>query len=276
MRVTSAGLLLLLPWLAGTALATAPTLPKDQVVKTMALQAFFHAPLAWKLTVYQPVPKYGLPSRHPVRACFTRPPTDGGESYTSCSNLYAPGYVQGFGRYPCQRFDRATLEMLPGLRGVASRPSLVIRAHYASGSIGRLDCLFVWTFDAPRKKHPGQVGWFSKAFESDTDQTGQQEFIEKGPLAGTFVSVDQLWQLSPAEPNIESPMRFSIEVDAPNTYGYMKVLAFMTRKRYPNRISNRGTPNPIATLTPEIAHALRAIYPNGVASLMERRQTGTQ
>lgn len=255
--------------LLGVAAAALPATPgpaKDRLVKTMALQAFFHAPHPWQLAIYEPIGDDFLVMQ-PVRACFTGPQLNNPGPGTHCSELYENGSVQGVPQYPCQRFQSAKLEMLPGQSGTPPRPSLVIRARYVSGTNGELRCIFVWNFDNPSKwktKFPNNPGFFTRVFQSDTNQTGQQEFMKRGPLAGAFIRVGQFWQPGPAEPSLESPMRFEIDVYEPARFGYTKVLSFLSKNRYASNNSDRGTPDPISVLTAEIERALKAVYPDGL------------
>ncbi|MEO8777568.1 MAG: hypothetical protein ABI389_02745 [Rhodanobacter sp.] len=255
---------------AAAALCAPPSPTEDRLVKTMALQAFFHAPHPWQLAIYEPRGDDFLVGR-PVRACFTGPQLNHPGAGTHCSELYENGSVQGVPRYPCQRFQSAKLEMLPGPSGTPPRPSLVVRARYVSGTNGELRCTFVWNFDNPstrKKTFPNNPGYFIRMFQSDTNQTGQQEFMKRGPLAGAFIRVGQVWQPGPAESSLESPMRFEIDVYEPAKFGYLKVLSFLSKDRYASNNSDRGTPDPISVLTPEIERALKAVYPDGKSSVL--------
>ena len=98
---------------AGVALPATPSPTKDHLVKTMALQAFFHAPHPWQLAIYEPI-EGGLLVQRPVRACFTGAQLNNPGPGTHCSELYENGSAQGVPQYPCQRFQSAKLEMLPG------------------------------------------------------------------------------------------------------------------------------------------------------------------
>ena len=134
-----------------------------------------------------------------------------------------------------------------------------------------LHCIFVWNFNNSsnwQTKFPNNPGFFTRVFQSDANQTGQQEFMKRGPLAGAFIRVGQFWQPGPAESSLESPMRFEIDVYEPAKFGYTKVLSFLSKDRYASNNSDRGAPDPISVLTPEIGRALKAVYPDGKSSVL--------
>lgn len=239
--------------------------PQQRLVKTLALQSFFHTAHPWEVRIYQPVWGDAALLKYPVRVCFSGPPSPHGPQVpTNCTPLYAPTYVRSV-TYPCQIFESAKLEILPGAGGSGVRPSLVVRANYSSGTAGALHGVFVWTFQKWDKPTKTSEGWFDKSFETDTSERGQQKFIKTGPLASAFVSADQVFQSG----TLESPMRFSINVYEPAQYGYLKVLSFVSTKRYPSNHTDRGTTDPITLLAPEIARALKAVCPTGTSILVK-------
>ncbi len=103
-----------------------------------------------------------------------------------------------------------------------------------------------------------------QTFKSVISQAGDQKFVSEGPLAGAFVSIDQVYE---GEANMESPMRYQMNIYEPAPLGYVKVLSMLSENRYPSNHTRDGLSDAIATLMPAMSRALRAVYPDGVSAL---------
>lgn len=236
-----------------------------QLVKEIALQSFFHTAKPFDVAIYYRDEPIGTPADwYPVEVCIFGQ----GEPRLSrgCQPLVDGESLPWGLVYPMQKFDGATLEMLPGAPGTPTRPSLVVRASYLSGLAGELHGVYVWN-DTPRLEHDSRnFDSFFLTFKSVVSEAGQQEFVMKGPLAGAFVSVDQISEGN--EPDAESPRHYQINVFRPVPFGYVKVLSMLSTKRYPSNHTEQGLHDPISVLTPEISRALKSVYPNGVSSAL--------
>lgn len=244
----------------GAAFAAAPKPPKERLAKSIELQAFFHTPQPWRVDIFQPEDTSDWVGNWPVRVCLIGPPdTRGSHShYTSCTALYGDKPLSSGKMPPLQTLDSAGLEELPGPGRATSRPALVIRATFNGGGPGQIHDVRIWNY-LP------DIGGFMPTFKSETSQAGQQEFVKTGPLAGAFVKVDQVYEGN--EANMISPVRYEMEIYEPTPLGYTRVLTFLSEKRHPSNHAGGGIPNPIATLTPIMVKALKAVYPNGVLAL---------
>jgi len=242
---------------AGAVLSAIPKAPKERLVKAIDLQPFFHTAHPWQVKIYQPVGENAEFGNRPVRVCFVK---QGAKPYTDCTALFG-GVPQSDGRVlPLQTLDRADMEMLPSLDGGPGRPSLVVRATFAGGGAGELKGLYVWTDISSAHQ-----GLFAQTFQSVISQAGDQRFLKKGPLAGAFVAIDQVHEGN--EANMESPVRYQMSIYEPAPLGYVKVLSMLSEHRYPSNHTRDGLTDAIATLTPAMSRALKAVYPDGVAVL---------
>lgn len=248
------------PWL----ITPAPGRPY-RLVKEIGLQSFFHTAKPFDLKIYRRDEPIGTPADwYPVEVCIFGPgePQRAGGCLPLVDGESLPrGLV-----LPMQQFDSATLEMLPGAPGKPARPSLVVRASYRSGLAAELHGVYVWN-DMPRLENDSRnFDDFSLTFQSVVSEAGQQEFVSKGPLAGAFVSVDQISEGD--EPDAESPRYYEMNAFWPAPFGYVKVLSMLSAKRYPSNHTGEGLHDPISVLTPEISGALKSVYPKGVVSVM--------
>ncbi len=236
-----------------SAVATTAAQPTERLVKDVPLQPFFHSSHAWQLKVYQVVDPVigwdGGVSVPPIRVCFVQPPIP-----KEASTICAPLSVEG---WSYQKLDSVRLRMLPGSDGKVDRPSLVIRATARTGRAGedQLHGVFVWTHFA---------GAFGLTFDSAVGTSGEQEFVEKGPLSGAFVTVNQVSEGD--EPTKVAPRHYQMTVYEPVSFGYIKVLSILSEKRYPSDELGDGIQgvSAIMLLTPNTVRALKAVYPDGV------------
>ena len=236
---------------AGTA-ATQAAQPQEQLVKDIPLQSFFHTSHPLQVKIYQvthPAFRVGV-SLYPIRVCFVHPAVPQ-EGTTDCTRLGAPG--EEF-----QEFVSAELRMLPGAAGKPDQPALVIHAIANLGPSGpdAVHGLFVWTRDGNDD--------VNQTFTYSAGLTGEQEFVEKGPLRGAFVAVSQVG--AGGETSALSPSHYQMTVYEPFSLGYVKVLTVRSKKRYVGDQTGDGLQGTaaIAKLMPEIVGALRAVYPRGV------------
>lgn len=242
------------------------TAPEYRLVKSIALQTFFHTAKPWEIEIYQPItpPDEPAPVWYPVEVCIFGPGDP--QPPAGCQPLvYGESLPNGL-LFPMQEFESATLEMLPGLPGKPARPSLVVRASYLSGVASELDGVYVWN-DTPRLGvDKRNFDSFFLTFSSVIDQTGQQVFVKQGALSGSFISVGQIMEGD--EANLESPRYYEIGVYRPASFGYVKVLGLLSQKRYPSNNTGDGLRDPIAALTAEISRALNSVYPSGVSKVV--------
>lgn len=242
------------------------TAPEYRLVKNISLQTFFHTAKPWKLEIYEPITPAdeSAPVWYPVEVCIFGP--DDPQPPAGCQPLVSGEALPNGLLYPMQEFDSATLKMLPGPPGKRARPSLVVRASYVSGVAGALNGVYVWN-DTPRLGiDKRNFDGFFLTFSSVVDQTGQQEFVKQGPLAGSFVSVGQIMEGD--ETNLESPRYYEIDVYYPASFGYVKVLGLLSQEHYPSNNTGGGLRNAIDVLTPEISRALNSVYPSGVSKVV--------
>ena len=255
MRIGSLVSALALLCVAGAAVAARAAPTNDSLVKDISLQSFFHASHPWQVKIYQPDGKDADFGNQPVRVCLVGS-LGNPRPYTVCKALYG-GATVGGRAFPLQTFRDASLQMLSGPDGT-QRPALVVRATFSGGGSGWLQGVYVWTYDR-------RLGIFQRTFGSVVPGGGQQKFVTKGPLAGAFVRVEPVYEGD--EPNMASPTRYEMTIYEPAPMGYLKVLSLLTQKRYPNYRSERNLPDPIATLTPIMSRALKAVYPAGITPL---------
>lgn len=244
----------------GAAASATAVAPKGRLVKDIQIQAFFHTAHPWQLKIYQPDGQDAEFGKRPVRVCFVPAPLDGRNLHTDCTALFGAASLSDGRMSPLQTLDSAKLEMLPGGAGRTGQAALVIRATFAGGGPGQLEGVYVWTDTS--SDHQGS---FTRTFSSVISQAGEQKFVTRGPLAGAFVAVDQVYEGD--EANMESPVRYRMTIYEPVPLGYMKVLSMLSEKRYPSNHTGDGLPDPIATLTPIMSQALKAVYPEGVSVL---------
>lgn len=244
---------------AGAALCATAEVPKGRLIKDVDLQTFFHTPVRWQMKIYQPAGQDAEFGKQPVRVCFVKE-QDLNNPASACAALFGGASLPDGTTLPLQTLNSAVLQMLPTPGGGPDRPSVVVRATFAGGGPGELKGLFVWTDTAAN--HGGS---FVKTFSSVISQAGDQRFVYKGPLAGTFVSIDQVHEGD--EPDMESPVRYQMAIYEPAPLGYVKVLSMLSKKRYPSNHTRDGLSNAIDTLTPALNRALKALYPEGVAVL---------
>lgn len=244
---------------AGAAASTTPQAPREHLVKRIELQAFFHLSHPGQVNIYQPAGQDEEPGNRPVRVCFVKQ-QDAPSPHTNCTALYGGASLPDGRVLPLQTLDSADLEMLPSPDGGPGRPSLVICATFAGGGPGELKGLYVWTDTSTSHQ-----GWFMQTFKSVISQAGDQKFVEKGPLAGAFVAIDQVYEGD--EANMESPVRYQMAIYEPAPLGYVKVLSMLSEKRYPSNHTRDGLSDAIATLMPAMSRALKAVYPDGVSAL---------
>ncbi|MGY3039836.1 hypothetical protein ACVWWQ_001459 [Rhodanobacter sp. TND4EL1] len=247
--------------LAGAAVSGTTEAPKERLVKSIELQAFFHTAHPWQARIYEPAGQSAEFGHRPMRACFVKQQGAVG-THAECMALFSDAALPDGTVLPLQNFDSADLEVLPSPDGGPGRPSLVVRASFSGGGPGRLNGLFVWT-DTSRD-HQGQ---FTQTFKSVVSQAGEQKFVRKGPLAGAFVEFEQVYEGD--EANMESPVRYQMAIYEPAPLGYVKVLSVLSEKRYPSNHTRDGLPNAIATLTPAMSRVLKAVYPQGVSALQQ-------
>lgn len=251
--------LLVITCVAGAAISAPSVTRNERLVKAIDLQGFFHTAHPWQLKIYQPVGADAPYGNRPVRVCFAGP-MDAARPHTDCTALFGKVVrTDGVG-YPLQTLDAVVLQQLPGPADSATRPSLVLRATYGGGGAGELKDLLVWTDTSA--DHQGR---FNRIFRSEVSEAGEQQFVTHGPLAGTFVALDQV--ATGNEANMESPIHYRMAVYAPVSAGYVEVLGLLSEQRYPSNHTRDGLPDAVTTLTPEISHALKAVYPNGLAAL---------
>lgn len=241
--------------LSGVAAVVEAKPPDEHLVKDIPLQAFFHASHPWQAKIYQSNGKDADTGNLPVRVCLVGS-LGNPKPYDACTSLYGGASVDGRA-FPMQSFRDASLRILSGPDGT-QRPALVVRATFSGGGSGWLQGVYVWNYDS-------RLGIFQKTFVSVAGGGGQQEFVTKGSLAGAFVRVDQVYEGD--EPNMAAPTRYEMTIYEPAPMGYVKVLSVLTAERYPNYRTERNLPDPIATLTPIMSRALKAVYPEGVAAL---------
>lgn len=246
---------LVLLGLAGTVNGAEAEPPHGRLVGDFPLQAFFHASHPWQAKIYQPDGKDADTGNRPVRVCLVGL-LGNSKPYAVCKALYGGVPVDGRA-LPMQSFRDASLRMVVGPGGTR-RPVLVVRATFSGGGSGWLQGVYVWNYDS-------RLGIFQRSFKSVVGGGGQQEFIDHGPLTGAFVKVDPVYEGD--EPNMASPTRYEMTVYEPAAVGYIKVLSLLTAKRYPNYRTEKNLPDPIATLTPVMSRALKAVYPAGVTAL---------
>lgn len=243
--------------LSGMAAVAEAKPPDERLVKDIPLQTFFHASHPWQVKIYQPDGKDADIGNQPVRVCLVGS-LGNPEPYDVCTSLYGGAPVDGRA-FPMQSLSDASLQMLSGPDGT-QRPALVVKATFSGGGSGWLQGVYVWDYDS-------RLGIFRKAFESVATGAGQQEFVKQGPLAGAFVHVDQVY--AGDEANMMSPVRYRMTIYEPIPLGYEQVLSLLSEKRYPSNHTGDGLPDAIATLTPIMSRALKAVYPDGV-SILER------
>lgn len=229
--------------------------PAERLAKDIQLQAFFHATHPWQVKIYQPAKPDADTGNEPVRVCLIGE-LGNPRPYTVCTKLSGGASVDG-SPFPMQSFRGASLEMLSGPDGT-QRPALIVRATFSGGGSGWLQGVYVWDYERG-------LGVFQKAFQSVATGAGQQEFVKKGPLAGAFVRVDQVYEGD--ETNMMSPVRYRMTVYEPVPLGYEEVLSLLSEKHYPSNHTDDGLPDAISTLTPIMSRALKAIYPRGVSVL---------
>lgn len=244
--------------IAGAAVAGTPTTPKGHVVEDFPLQAFFHASHAWRVKIYATSDKGSDYAANPVYVCFIErganqrlPPHGRPSPDTHCSTL-------GTGMHEMRSFTSARLQMLPGTKGGDARPSLVIHAGWSGGGSGFLQGVYVFNYIP-------NTDQFEQTFHSTIVDNGVQQFVGKGPLAGMFVTADQVYVGN--EPNMAVPLHYEIDVYEPAPRGYVRVLGMATRKRYPSFRSGDMLRDPIAKFTPEISRAIKTIYASDVAAV---------
>ncbi|HEY0199604.1 MAG TPA: hypothetical protein VGC19_13895 [Rhodanobacter sp.] len=233
---------------------------QERLVKDIPLQSFFHSRHAWQLKIYQPIGQDAEMGDNPVRVCFLGP-MDASARQAQCTRLVSGSFPNGQ-PVPLQTLDSVDLTMLPSSGNPAERPSIVVRATYSGGGAGQLKGLFVWT-DTSLDHRQGR---FMQTFKSVVTQAGAQQFLKRGPLAGAFVALEQVYEGN--EPNMESPVRYSMTIYEPAPLGYVEVLSTLSKKRYPSNHTGDGLPDPIGTLMPEMSAALKAVYPTGVSELL--------
>lgn len=233
------------------AFAAHSTQPTERLIKDIPLQSFFHSARPWRLKIYE---RTSAPSDIPdgarlMQVCFSLSPTVD-QSSPQCH------------AYKAYESDIATLSMLRGPDGKADRPAVVIRNTWSlgGGTIWSLRKeLTVWT-------HPVRDSQFWLVFHSIMEYYDIQEYLSSGPLAGSFVEMGQVDEGD--EPNMAAPRHYSITVYEPSKIGYIEVINFLSKKRYPRPWPVK---DPVVSLTPEIVRALKAVYPNGVyASAVQR------
>jgi hypothetical protein len=234
---------------AGSAKAQAVQ-PKEQLVKDIPLQNFFHTSHPLRVKIYQvahPAFRVGV-SIYPLRVCFVQPPVPQ-EASIECTRLGTPGNEY-------QQLVSAELRMLPGAPGKPDRPSLVIQAIANTGPSGpdAAHGLFVWT----------RVDSAYPTFTYSLGLTGEQEFVENGPLRGAFVAVTQVG--GGGETSALSPSHYQMTIYEPFSLGYVKVLTVRSKKRYVSDQTGDGLQGTaaITALMPELVGTLKAVYPRGV------------
>lgn len=237
---------------AASAIAATPT---ERLAKDIQLQAFFHATHPWQVKIYEPAEPDADTGNEPVRVCLIGE-LGNPKPYTVCTELFGGAPVDGRA-FPMQTFRDASLEMLSGPDGM-QRPALIVRATFSGGGSGWLQGIYVWDYER-------RLGIFRKVFQSVATGAGQQEFLKKGPLAGAFVHVDQVYEGD--EANMMSPVRYRMTVYEPVPLGYEEVLSLLSEERYASNHTGDGLPDAIATLTPIMSRALQAVYPDGVSAL---------
>ncbi|MGH8184803.1 MAG: hypothetical protein ACREPH_14200 [Rhodanobacteraceae bacterium] len=255
MRIGSLLSALVLQGICGAAVAAAAGSPKDHLVKDISLQTFFHATHPWQAKIYQLGGKDADMGNQPVRVCLVGS-MGNPKPYIACKALYGGAPVDGRA-FPMQSFRDASLQTLSGPDGT-QRPALVVRATFSGGGSGWLQGIYVWNYDR-------RLGIFEETFESVAPGGGEQEFVKKGPLTGAFVQVEPVYEGD--EPNMASPTRYAMDVYYPTSLGYVRVLSILSSKRYPNYRTEQNLSDPIATLTPIMSRALKAVYPGGVSAL---------
>lgn len=251
--------MLALMCMAGTTVAGTTEAPKGRLVKAIELQAFFQTSQPWQVKIYEPTGPNAEFGHQPVRVCFMKQ-QGAASTHADCTALFGGAALPDGTVLPLQTFDSAELELLPSPEGGPGRPCLVVRATFSGGGPGLLKGLFVWSDTS--HAHQGQ---FTQTFKSVVTQAGEQKFVRKGPLAGAFVELEQVYEGD--EANMESPARYQMTIYEPAPLGYMKVLSVLSEKRYPSNHTRDGLADAIATLTPAMSRALKAVYPHGVSAL---------
>ena len=261
MRAPRVGLLLLL--LAGPPVLAAPPAapPGGRLVKEMELGPAFHTVGSWHLAVYEPEdPQDGGPPDAAARLCLTGP-NGAGAVTTDCTALTAT--VAGVSTiYNLQTVDSVTVAPIPAATPGRSEPALLVRASFSGGGSGTLTKLSVWTYNrvdgTPFNGGPG--GFFMEVFSSVVANGGEQRFFLSGPLAGCFVSAEQVFL---SGPTMADPQPFHVSVFRRAGVGFAPVLGLLTARAYPTIRGGEPPRNPVEREMPRLRRALAVLYPRG-------------
>ena len=261
MGLSRAGPLLLL--FAATVVQAAPPAgaPAGRLVKEMQLGPTFRTVGDWHLAVYEPEdPGDGTPPDAAARLCLTGP-NGAGTVTTDCTALTAT--VAGVSTiYNLQTVDSVTVAPIPAATPGHSEPALLVRASFSGGGSGTLSKLSVWTYNrvdgTPFNQGPG--GFFMEIFSSVVANGGEQRFIPSGPLAGCFVSAEQVFL---SGPTMADPQPFHVRVFRRAGVGFVPVLGLLTARAYPTIRGGDPPADPVEREMPRLTRVLAALYPRG-------------
>ena len=235
--------------------------PPGRLVKEMEFGPAFRTVGSWHLAVYEPEPTAdGDPPDAAAQLCLTGP-NDGGAVTTDCTALTAT--VTGVGTtYKLQIVDSVTVAPIPTAASNRSEPTLLVCASFSGGGSGTLTKLFVWTYnrvDATPFNH-GPGGFFMEVLSSVVANGGEQRFVSSGPLAGCFVSAEQVFL---SGPTMTDTQPFHIRVFRRAGVGLVPMLGLLTARAYPTIRGGNLPTDPVEREMPRLRRALAALYPRG-------------
>ena len=254
-------LLVIMPLHAAPLESPASGPPAGRLVKDMALASAFRTIGDWHLAVYEPedTPE-GDPPDKAAQLCLTGP-NGAGTVTQDCIALTAT--VAGVSTvYNLQTVDSVVVTPIPTTVPGGSEPALLVRASFSGGGSGTLTKLFVWTYvrvDATPFNH-GPGGFFMEVFSSVIANGGEQRFFLSGPLAGCFVSAEQVFL---AGPTMADPQPFNLRVYRRADVGFVPVLGLLTARAYPTIRGGDPPANPIEREMARVLRARVAVYPCG-------------
>ena len=227
----------------------------------MELGPAFRTAGHWHLAVFEPEGSAdGDPPDAAAQLCLTGP-NGAGTVTTDCTPLTATVASVGV-TYNLQTVDSVAVALIPTATPNRSEPALLVRASFSGGGSGTLTKLSVWTYtrvDAtPFNGGPG--GFFMEVFSSVVTNGGEQRFIPSGPLAGCFVSAEQVCL---AGPTMADPQPFHLRVFRRAGVGFVPVLGLLTARAYPTIRGGDPPANPVEREMPRLRRALAALYPRG-------------
>lgn len=225
--------------------------PHYKTVARLNLSSAFNTKTPWVASALQATGEDASEGGNPAKLCFR----GGAPSRDNCTSITKRAENDPLS------FAFQTPKELRVVAISKSEKAVLFDAQFWGGGSGTLEQVSLWTYDR-----------FGDSFASDLTfeitGLGMYRVEATGPLEGSVITADCLW--AEGETHFGAH-RFTVSVYANlKTAGYVKVLEYLTDRKYPGEDSPNFSPSNADVIGheyPKIQSLIRRLYPAGFASL---------